>query len=227
MATAQTIIDAAYRKIGEKAPTATDRTEALENLNNMISSWGIELLNYYYPRENFTLTAGDAEYTIGDGGDFDTVRPITINSAYIQDSNGYDYPLGVITVKDYDSIKVKTWEGRPENIYFVTEYPLAKIIFDCEPSEAYTLYITSEKNFTEFTGVSTTFSLPNEFKEALIYNLAITLAEDRQKPVPDYIIKRAKDLKEQLAFIRSVNRPAPEVTYDFEDQTGYNITTGE
>lgn len=227
MATAQTIIDAAYRKIGEKNPTTDDSTEALENLNNMISSWGIELLNYYYPRENFTLTAGDAEYTIGDSGDFDTVRPITVNSAFLRDSNGSDYPLKVITIKDYDSIKVKTWEGRPESIYFVTEYPLAKIIFDCEPSEAYTLYLTSEKNFTEFTTVTTTFSLPDEFKEAIVYNLALTLAEDRGKPVPDYVVRKAKDLKEQLAFIRSVNRPAPEATFDFEDQTGFNITTGE
>lgn len=227
MATAQNIIDAAFRKIGHSDPTDTDRTDALENLNNMISSWGAEFLNHYLVRESLAVVAGDAEYTIGASGDLNTVRPISLAGAFLRDSDGYDRELSVMSGKEYNSIVSKTAEGIPGFVYFVPEYPLAKIIFDCEPDTSYTVYLDFNKNLTEFTTIATTVSLPPEYKEALVYNLAISLAEDKGIAPTQTVQETAKRTKEAIAKVRAVNSPVREARFEFGNGSAFDITTGD
>ena len=73
MATAQQIISSAFRKCKIKKPGVTELNDAFSSLNDMIGSFGAELATNALVRESFALTANDGEYTIGSGGDFDTV----------------------------------------------------------------------------------------------------------------------------------------------------------
>lgn len=229
MASANDIINAAYRKIGHSDPTDDDRTEALVNLNNLVSSWGAEFLNYYTVRESLVLTIGTATYTIGRGGNLSTVRPISIKSAFLRNSEGQDTPLVVIAARDYNEITPKTWETKPVALYFLPEYPLAKVIFDCEPFAAYTAYFDFEKNFTEFASIGAAMSLPPEYKEALVYTLAISLAEDKGiiVPVTGTVRDTAQRLKNNLDRLNAVNKPVPEAKFDFRNGSAFDISTGE
>jgi hypothetical protein len=229
MATATDIINAAYKKIGFSDVSDPDRVEALVNLNNLVSSWGAEFLNYYTVRESLVLTIGTATYTIGRGGNLSTIRPVSLKDAILRNSEGSDIPLNVVAARDYNEVTSKAWDGKPSAVYFLPEYPLAKVIFDCEPFEAYTAYFDFEKNFTEFASIGAAMSLPPEYKEALVYNLAISLAEDKGiiVPVTGTVRDTAQRLKTNLDRLNAVNKPVPEAKFDFQSGVAFDISTGE
>jgi len=180
MATAKTITDAAYRLNSILFSSTNQDDNALEALNNMISSWSAEgLLVPYNTTETFTLTIGKSTYTIGSGGDFNTVRPLRIIDAFIRDSGSNDHSVDVsMTRIEYNAIVQKDAKARPTRLYFDPQYPKGKIYFNYEPDTAETLYLTSEKTITEFAALSTTVDLPAFYKEALVYNLAIRLSQE-------------------------------------------------
>lgn len=179
MATAQDIIDRAYNKLGIKTPTADQNTDALDSLNDMISSWSADsLVVPYRTLENFTLTVGSATYTIGSAGNFNTVRPLEIMEIYIRDSSNNDHYLTPMTQAQYAAIVNKLSDARPERYYYDPQYSLGKIYFESEPTTAETIYIISEKSITELAALTTTVSLPDFYKEAFVYNLAVRLALD-------------------------------------------------
>lgn len=227
MATAQTIIEASYRKCGIPTPSAAQLVDGLELLNNMVSLWGIEFLIHAVTRENLTLTIGTATYTIGSSGSLDTVRPIQIVNVYLRDSDNTDSPIDVISAKDYGDIIQKGTSGKPTRLYYIAEYPQAKIIFDYAPDKAYVVYFEFLKNFTEFATLATTVSLPNEYKEALVYNLAIRLAEDLDVELPASIISIAEGSRALLGIIAAANRLPPKAGFEFNSGKRYNITVDE
>lgn len=90
MATAQTICLFALKLIGAygiaDTPASTsasaDLALAFEALNNMVRGWRTQPLTVIaIEREVFNLTANQATYTIGAGGDFDIARPLMVNGA--------------------------------------------------------------------------------------------------------------------------------------------------
>ena len=224
MTTAADIITQAFGKVGVRNPTAAQIASALISLNNLVSMLGPDIFPPYRTRENLTLTAGDAEYTIGSGGDLATVRPMSLESCYLRDSNGYDYPVNIVAPADYNDLYCKTLEGRPENVYFTPEYPLAKILFDYEPDEAYTAYFDFVKNLTEFAATTTSVSLPNEHKEMLVYNLAVSLGEDWDRTVSRTVIARAQETRDIIERMQAANRPCAKATFDWTGSR-YNIYT--
>lgn len=181
MATAQNITDAAYNKIGFYTISTTRSDKALVSLNNMLSIWSIDgLIVPFRTTENFPLVVGQSSYTIGTGANFATTRPLEILEAYIRDSSNVDHILEQIDQKRYSALINKTVDGRPERFYYDPQYSLGKIYFDSEPSTVETLYIVSEKPLTELATLATTVSLPDFYKEALVFNLAIRLALDER-----------------------------------------------
>lgn len=180
--TANDLIDAAYRKCGILSPSAIEDENALLALNNMISLWGLELIIPSIIKEDFSLTTGDASYTIGTGATINSERPLMLANAYIRDIDNVDTPLKIVSGKEYNALTDKLGTGCPKRIYYYSSYPLGVLIFDTCPtiSEAitYTCHLESWKNFTEYTSLTQTVSLPSEYKKAMIYNLAVELAED-------------------------------------------------
>ena len=230
MATAQDLIDAALRKIGTSIPDSTDRANGLIALNDMISSWSIDnLLVYAVTQESFTLTIGTYSYTIGSSGDYDTVRPIKITNAYLRDSDGYDYPLDIISSKEYNDIADKDVSSRPTRLYYLPAFPLAKILFDYAPDAADTLYLDSQKHLSEFAALTTDFSMPPEYRRALIYNLAVDLAPEYDWVLTQEATRIAYESKDLLMDAKSIASVTPEVVFDDAITQGgkANINTNE
>jgi hypothetical protein len=67
-----------------ETPNATEIANGVEVANDLIDDWATQGLTIPSTvREVFTLTAGQQTYSIGSGGDFDTVRPQSIDAASI------------------------------------------------------------------------------------------------------------------------------------------------
>lgn len=196
--TANTIIDAAYRKIGISSPTSVEDEYALEALNNMVSLWGTEFITPSIVGEDFALIVAQSEYTIGTGGDFATDRPLSIANAFIRDAVlSTDTSLKIVSGKEFSAITDKAESGVPSRVYYDATYPLGSIYLDRAPDAIDQIYFEFWKNFTEFALLTTTVDLPNEYKKALIYNLAVELAEDNSIELPPSVY-RAADLSQIL-----------------------------
>ena len=221
--TANDIIDAAYRKIRINAPSGDADANAFEALNNMISAWGTRFATPCNVRESFNLVVGTAEYTIGSGGNFDTARPMLINNAYLVNPDGHSYPLQVISGVDYNRIGSKTQEGRPAKVYYINEYLLVKVIFNKEADAVYTVHFDFIKNFTEFATIGTAVALPNEYKEALVYNLAIKLAEDNSVELAASVNRTAGNSLVLLERLLAANKIPPKAMFDFNGGGPYDI----
>src|SRR5688572_14002296 len=108
MPTATTILQRALQAISNvgtgETPSSDDMDTAFQALNDMLDSWSTDKLYVFETlEENFPLVSGTASYTIGDGGDFDTTRPIKIDKAYVRLS-GIDYHLEIIDGSAYADI---------------------------------------------------------------------------------------------------------------------------
>jgi hypothetical protein len=226
MTTAADLITAAFLKAGIGSPTNAQTASALISLNNMVSGWGPEIIVPAVTRENLTLTVGDAEYTIGPGGDLSTVRPDSIENAFLRDSNSLDTPLGIIAARDYNAVPQKTVEGRPASVYFIPAETLAKIIFECEPAEAYVAYFEFMKNFTEFAATTTAVTLPPEYRESIVYNLAVSLAEDWDRVISKSVYQRAQDTKDLISSASAASRPVPLARFEFGSGRIMDINLG-
>ena len=228
--TAATIISASFDKIGISTPTTAQNTSALTSLNNMISLMGADFLPPYITRYSHALTIADAEYTIGSGGNFDTTRPLKIESAFLRDSSSYDHPLKIISSKDYNQIYNKSLTAAPECLYYQPEYPLGKLILDSAPEQAYDLHMDMWVNFTEFAATTTAFSLPPEYKAFFVYNLAVSLAEDWDRNVSKTLYAMAQESKNVIERLNASVKPIPTAKFDVPMPIavgGYNIETDD
>ena len=109
-----------------EAPAADESMDALEALNMMLNSWGaVRFLSKNTPTITHTLN-GSTSYTIGSGGDIDTIRPSAIFTAYYT-LGGLDYPLQVLDYKTYSEIGTKNIWAIPEYVVLKPDYPLSTI----------------------------------------------------------------------------------------------------
>lgn len=206
------IIDAAYSKHGKTKVSTADLATALVEFQDMLSSWSIEgLIVPYYVTENFTLTIGQAIYTIGVTGDSPdlvtaTGRPLRITDAYFR-IDDLDYPIDVYMNKTkYTEIRSKNLELRPRRLYYDPQYPNGKIKFNAECDATYDFHLISEKALAEVTAITDTLSLPLGINRALVYNLAIGLAGGLRNRISDDVRRIAKESKEIFENYNSIEK---------------------
>ena len=180
-------------------------TDGLNSLVTMIDSWSIQnKLVYTETRESFALTVNDGDYTIGSGGNFNTVRPVEITSAFVR-IGSTDYPLALIGSGEYSEIVDKSTNGIPNVLYFDGNYPTANILLHPVPSEASTLHIYSKKPLTTFTSLDDVLSAPSGYERAFIYNLAIEIAPEYGKQASATVMQIAGESKLAIESSNSLN----------------------
>lgn len=190
--TAQDIINAAFRILSVKGSgenvTFDEANDALAALNTLLDSWSADnLCQLGLKTEGFTLTPGTPIYTIGIGQTFNTPIPVTgITSAFMRDINNYDYPVKVITQDEYYSltdVAINTSTALPYKLFYdpglaQQTSPAGTIYVYPAPDQAYTLFIESEKYFTNFVALTDAFTFPPYFERALKYALANEIAPE-------------------------------------------------
>lgn len=226
MTTALSVITRAMQKIGaltkNETPSSDEANDALETLNDLISSWSNDSSKIYARvTESFTLTPADGEYTIGPSGNFNTAWPIKILQAYTR-SGTVDTHLKILSEENYSLLTIKSQPGPVDCLTYTPGYPLGTIKLWPIPSAADSLFILSEKELASLATLGTDISFPPGWKRALIYNLAIDLSPEYGQPVTEEVAEIARDSKASIMRAAIKNRPL--------DVPGYsntnNIFTG-
>lgn len=205
MTTARDLVEDAAAEIGELANdtplSSADAERILRRLNRMLSAWASErLMVYALTQETLALSTGVASYssTLLSGG-----RPVRLESAMIR-LDGADYPLDIVTDRDYNAIPDKTVQATPEVVYVRMSYPNATFYFWPVPSQAFTCYVTMTRDLVSSLSLSTSVALPPGYEEAIVTNLAVLIAPMFGSQASDTTIAAARDGKARLKVLNYV-----------------------
>lgn len=235
--TAREMIASSLRLIGVLASgetaTSNEANDALESLNQMLSSWSNEnLVVYQKVRDEFTLTADDGSYTWGTtagAGNFTTARPIEVLTANLelQGTDPQEIPLKILTLQEYASLSSKTLDSSvPACVYFDGAYPNVGVEFYPVPSTAEHVVFYSLKPFSTLT-LSTELSYPPGYEKAIRYNLAMDLAPEYGRQPDALIMQQAIDAK---SAIKRKNSQTPILKTDLpinSSKNSFDYRTGE
>lgn len=213
---ASDLIASSLRLIGVLAsgenPSSNEQNDALASLNSLIDSWSNEqLLIPNKVREVFPLVGGQQTYTMGTGGDFNTSRAQEIENCLIQfaqTSPVAELPIKILTKDEYQGVIVKTLQSTfPLYVYNDGAYPLDNLNFWPVPSTSgNNVVLYSWKPLSQLATSTTSISLPPGYERALKYALAIELAQEYGKVLPETTIALAIESK---AGIKRINyRPS-------------------
>lgn len=229
MTTARDIIKKAMQKAGiltkSEDPSSDEASDGLDALNDLLSSLSNDSI-FITSRvtESFTLSAGTGVYTIGSGQDFDTIRPINIVEAHIR-SGIIDYESMYLAPDEvYQGFDLKTLASIPDTLNYTNAYPYGTINLYPYPAESYTLFITSEKQLTQFT-LNDTVNLAPGWNRLLIYSLAVELAPEYGVQIDPIVMKIAGEAKSAVATsimkVRTMDTPPLSRVGLFNPYTGY------
>lgn len=216
--TANELISRALKTVGVLASGETadsdNVADALVVLNNMVDSWATSRLTIYTVVRNvLDLSASTQEYTIGTGGTFNIVRPVTIQRASIildktaSATQKIELPIeGPITIPQWQGVAIKgTTSTYPTKFFYDESWAagLAKISVWPIPNNSnvqLVLYVPTA--LTQFADLTTSYTFPPGYEEALRYQLALRLA-------PEFGTVLSPDLRElasdAFAAIKRVN----------------------
>lgn len=203
------LVTAALRKLGVVASgesvSSSEAIDGLSETNRMLARWSNDgLIVHTKVREALSLVVGTQDYTMGSGADFDTTRPLKIEEATILDaSSNLEYSLRKVTLKEWASIADKSQTSTlPTDLFIAGTYPNETLYLYPVPSSAHTLVLWSWKPLTAIASLTTAISLPPGYDDAMIYNLALRLAPEYGRAVPDVVAGLAVD---SLAAIKRMN----------------------
>lgn len=194
------------------APSSTESTNGLRALNYLVTSWqALGLQVWCHKQVNYTLSLANS-YTIGpSGATITAARPLKIVQAWLRDTSTdpVDIPIDIISRDEYNLLSVKTSEGPPVKLFYDPEYDRdasnnganakGKIYVWPQPDATvvtnYDLYIISQRPIQDFNATSDTLDFPQEWFNAIKWNLAYQLSFEYGTVVEkqDRIRKLAED----------------------------------
>jgi len=193
--------------------TAAETADCLARFNRMVDNWSTQdLAVYNSPNQTFATVAGQAVYTIGVGGDWNTDRPIGISVDAICTYQGVNFPVVNMTQEQYNNIVLPTQQQPIISRYlYVNDFPLAKVTLWPTPSEVVSMTFTMNRLLTGPATAATTISFPPGYEEAFEYNLAVRLAPLFGKTASDNVQRMAN---ESLADVKRSNRTPAVAKFD-------------
>jgi hypothetical protein len=216
MATAQTIINSALRKLGAlgvgESPDATESGECLTSLNQMLEGWRNEgLMAYAISLQTKAINAGAYSVTIGTAGAWAIERPLWLGSAAWTESDSTTPIETDMSQGEWTNSDVTDSSGTPNRLYYDTAYPTGTLYFYPKAANAGTLTIGVPVVLTAFAALSTAVALPPGYERALAYNLAVELAPEYQiTPLPVVMLGAV----ESKAALKRVNTRIPVLGID-------------
>jgi hypothetical protein len=238
MATCLDIIKGSMRLLGvldpNEQPSASEAQDALFALNALIDTWKTEaLMVYAILPQTFALVGGQKTYTLGPSGNWNTERPVKIDSMYLQytDATSGPPPLNLLVVllnqDQYNAIIVpNTTTTIPTAAYIDDGFPLRTVSFWPVPTVDYDINLFTWSLIDGFDSVTDDVSLPPGYERLIRFNLALELAPEFGRQ-PSQIVA-AGALSSKAAVKRNNVKPLymacdPAVT---KRTTAWNYLTG-
>jgi hypothetical protein len=226
--TASQIIDDALmhiRAIDPEAsvtPTTSQRTQSLRTLNAIVTSWQAKGFQVWCTKnQSVTLVAGQTSYTWGPSGDISTQRPLSVSQAWLHNTSENTDPLQmqIFGREEYNRYTNKEAESVPYGVYYDPQYDgpatnsganaKGKLFVYPAPSttaaSTYTLTVVYTRPIQDFNATSDTLDFPQEWYNALIWNLASQLCPSYGVPVM-YWDRIKAEAKEQLDIVSGWDR---------------------
>lgn len=168
--------------------TAAETTDALRILNDLIEDWSTQTLAIYgLANQTFNTAAGQATYTVGVAGNWNTNRPVRINADAYSTIQGATFPCVPITQAEYDSISIKTQQQEyPDYYLYVNEYPLGLVTLWPVPSAVTPITFSMDMLLQSVTNAATVLEFPPGYMNAFKYALAVMLAPSFGSKIRDY-----------------------------------------
>ena len=245
--TALALITGAYNKLGVIAlgePLRAElAAEGLRLLNQMMGALQLQTLTKpVQARLVFPLTTNtggpDTPYTIGPGGNFDTVRPtaqdlVGVGLLLAGSTPPIEIPRDLLTDDRYEAIRIKDLSSELFTaLYYNATYAggLGRInLWPVPNTGLHSLILYLMQSLASFPAMAASIDTPPGLDEALEYNLALRLsAPSQRQPPPDVIVMA----RETMANFKRANIVMSELTSDATFATrggnrGFNILTGE
>jgi len=219
--TAIEVIDSAFGLIGVYSTGSTITPEeyqlALKTLNRMIDRWNLnDLLVYSTNAHVFPFVPGQQKYTLGATGDFDMPRPSKIERLSVQ----YGDPANPIELGIDADFDLEAWQNLvvkktpsvfPLCCYNNTGYPFMELNFWPIPSGPANVILYTWDLMPFVSDLSDIIELPTGYTDAIVYNLAIRLAQLFDRVVSPSLLMEAK---QAIRDINNINDGTPVQHYD-------------
>jgi hypothetical protein len=219
VATAGDLINDALQASGVigvgQIPLAENTQLALRQLNRMIGQWNRRRWLVYHLVDTSLAMDGSQSYTVGTGGQFNIARPDRFEYAYFRQtslpaSERVDYPLSILESReDYARISLKRLNSFGYYIFYDSGYPLGSVYPWPILSNQYELHILTKAVLSTFATLATSVTLPPEYEDTIVWNLAFDLRPMFQLPPDETVTAKAKA---SLSTIRGANAQIPRLS---------------
>ena len=195
-------------------PDATTISQANNNLNIMLKAWQTDGLKIWTVQEQlFQPVANQTSYVIGPTmtgtitPDLVAPKPIKLLQAWIrnvQATPNIDTPLTIVTQQDYNFLGSKFSTGTTNTVYLYTgEFTSTLYLYptpDASTVTNYYVHLIYQRQIQDMINSTDNFDLPQEWSQAIIWNLALELSEEYDVPADKIarITARADKYKMQL-----------------------------
>lgn len=170
---------------------------------------------------------GAKSVTVGTGGFFDIPRPDKIQAAYfIQLGTGptpVSFPLRqIFAYEDYARIAIKDLNSFPTSFFYDAAWPLANLFVYPIPSNLYEIHLIIKTDLGFPNDVNSVLLLPDEYEEAIHYNLALRICSMYKIQAQSATVSLAKVA---LNTIKNTNAQIPELIMPsaLQSDMGFNI----
>lgn len=211
--TRDTAITMALRKLNvlELGVTAdsTTLTQANFNLNTMLKAWQTDGLKLWTINELIIpYSASKTTYTIGPtGADITNPRPLKVVYAFLRNTlvtPNIDIPMTIMAKTDYLMLGGKFSTGVTNTVFYDPLTPNGVLSVYLTPDAAtvtnYSLHLIYQRQIQDMVNSTDNFDLPQEWSQAIIWNLALELSEEYDVPAEKIarITARADKYKQEL-----------------------------
>jgi hypothetical protein len=193
--------------------TADETSDCLACLNDIYEDFSNQNLALWgTSNQTFSTVAGQAVYTIGAGGNWNTVRPIRINEPAICTYQGIDFPVAKWDQETYNLVGLKT-QQQPivQNFLYVNDFPLGYVTLWPVPSGVVSMVFTIDNVLTNIPTAATALTFPPGYAKLYKYRLGIELAPLFGKVASEDVKKIYVDT---MADIKRVNKKTPVARFD-------------
>jgi hypothetical protein len=201
------VISSALRKLGvlpsggtPSAAQVSDATDALQALVKAFQADGMPV--WKITSQSFTVVDGTASYTVGPSQTINCPKPLRILQAFRTPTGGVNTPLTVINRYDFNILPNTGAEGEPVDLYYQPLRTTGTIrLWPIPDNSTTSITFHYHSPYEDMDSASNDFDFPSEWIQALIYNLAWSLAPEYGIPPLDRgILQKEADYWHQYAL---------------------------
>lgn len=237
MMSVQDALKAALRKSGiikhGQTPNSDENADGLGELNRMLDAWRADGLNATTRQElGLTLVAQKQTYTIGVDpsgvltAEVAGAKPVRIETATIQVASEWRFLNVLLHHEQWVERATTELYTVPRDLYNNRNHPLSTLSFWPAPDAAYPVRLYTPQRVATYLTVADNIIAAEGWRDAIVYNLAVRLACEFDKPLRGDVAEMART---SLATIQRANLEIPIMECDgaiLSGRGGFDILTG-